>query len=85
MATLKSKSNSIELPDGDYIQSVAEELGVPFGCQAGVCGTCITTVSEGMENLAEPDDEEKAFGLAENERLICQCKIKQGSVTLDVP
>ncbi len=85
MATLKSKSNQEEVPDGDFIQSTAEALGVPFGCQAGVCGTCITTITEGIENLSPPNDNEEGFGLAENERLICQCKIMQGTVTLDIP
>lgn len=85
MATLKSHSSSITLPDNAELLDAAGDLGVPFGCQLGNCGTCLTTVLEGLDNLNEPHPAEKAFGVNAQERLICQCTILQGTVLLDVP
>ena len=84
MAILKSRSRQIELADGAELLDAADELGVPFGCQLGNCGTCLTTVLEGAENLNEPHIAEKAFGTGGHERLICQCTILHGTVILDV-
>ncbi len=74
----------VELPDGSPIQEVCEEAGVPFACTEGVCGTCVIEVKEGKENLSRPTQEEEDF-LGEgtcDERLACQCRIKQGNVTI---
>lgn len=72
----------IELEDHAPIAEACEEAGVPFACTEGVCGTCVIVIKEGKENLSEPTQEEKDFlgeGTTE-ERLACQCKIKQGTV-----
>ena len=44
----------------------------------------IKEVKEGMENLSLPTQEEKDFLGEETcgERLACQCKIRQGKVTI---
>ena len=71
-----------ELEDGAPIAEVCEEEGVPFACTEGVCGTCVIAVTEGMENLTEPTQEEDDFlgdDTAE-ERLACQCRIKGGCI-----
>lgn len=74
----------MELPDGAPIAESCEEAGVPFACTEGVCGTCVIEIKEGKENLSEPTQEEKDFlgdGTCD-ERLACQCKIKQGKVRI---
>ncbi|MEM3074634.1 MAG: 2Fe-2S iron-sulfur cluster-binding protein [Candidatus Pacearchaeota archaeon] len=56
----------------------AEELGVPFGCTDGRCGSCRVEIIEGMENLSERTKNEIDMGFDESDnfRLICQCTIK---------
>ncbi len=73
-----------ELPDDSSLAEACEEAGVPFACTEGVCGTCVIEVKEGMENLSLPTQEEKDFLGEETcgERLACQCKIRQGKVTI---
>ncbi|CDZ81781.1 Ferredoxin-1 [Candidatus Rubidus massiliensis] len=76
----------VELPDGSPIAEVCEEVGVPFACTEGVCGTCVIRITEGMENLSPPTQEEKDFlgeGTCE-ERLGCQCKITSGTVRASI-
>ena len=75
---------SIELPDNSPITEACEEAGVPFACTEGVCGTCVIEIKEGKENLTPPTQEEQDF-LGEgtcDERLACQCRIKQGNVRI---
>lgn len=64
------------------IRDKAEELGIPFGCKQGRCGTCRSVILEGMENLYEKNDREIEMGLEENERLCCQAKIKNGTIRI---
>ncbi len=86
MATLRfsHSDEEVELPEESAIAEKCEEAGVPFACTEGVCGTCVIEVKEGMENLSEPTQEEKDFLGEETcgERLACQCKIRQGKVTI---
>ncbi|MDN3504154.1 MAG: 2Fe-2S iron-sulfur cluster-binding protein [Rhabdochlamydiaceae bacterium] len=82
MATIKfNDEEAVQVPDGEDIKDFCEENGVPFGCEEGVCGTCIVEIEEGMENLTPFNEEEEDFlGEMETERLACQCKIKGGCV-----
>lgn len=82
MAILKTDSKEIEVPDGSPTMNAAEELGVPFGCRQGVCGTCKVEVVEGMENLEPKNDRELELNLDGNYRSMCQCKIKSGTVKI---
>lgn len=80
----KNTDEEIELEEDSPIAQVCEDAGVPFACTEGVCGTCVIEVLNGKENLSDPTQEEKDF-LGEGtcgERLACQCKIKQGNVTI---
>jgi ferredoxin len=70
----------MELAPGEPILSSCEELGVPFGCQAGNCGTCVIVIESGMENLEPKNEQEEDMGLRDNERLACQARIKDGLV-----
>lgn len=77
-------NEELDLPDGSLIAEACEEAGVPFACTEGVCGTCVIEVKEGQQNLSDPTQEEKDFlgdGTCD-ERLACQCKIKQGNVRI---
>ncbi len=80
MAKLVIDGQEAELPDGAAIMDSAETLGVPFGCQAGQCATCVIIVEEGMENLAPKNAAEEDMGLRDNERLACQATIRSGTV-----
>lgn len=86
MAKLKfdNTGDEVEIEDGEKIAEFCEEAGVPFACTEGVCGTCVIEVVDGHENLSEVTQEETDF-LGEDtcgERLACQCRIKQGNVTI---
>lgn len=84
MAKLVLGDDELELDDGAPIKEACEEAGVPFACTEGVCGTCVIEVKEGNENLTEMTQEELDFlGETDEERLACQCRIKQGTVKID--
>ena len=72
-----------EVADGSSIADSCEEAGIPFACTEGICGTCVIQVVEGMDNLSDfCEVEEDFFGDMLDERLACQCKIKQGLVKI---
>jgi ferredoxin len=74
-----------DVPDGAPLQPACEEAGVPFACTEGICGTCLIEVVEGMENLSPPNQAEFDFlGEPGRERLACQCKMKSGSVKIQI-
>lgn len=78
-----NEEETVELPEGAPIKETCEELGVPFACEEGVCGTCVIEVTEGMENLSSFTQEEEDFlGEMGCERLACQCRIKSGLVKI---
>lgn len=86
MATLVFEHNEeeVELPDGSSIAEACEEAGLPFACEEGVCGTCACIPVTGGENLT-PQTQAEADFLGEGniqERLACQCRIKQGRVVI---
>ena len=72
-----------DLDDESPIQESCEEVGVPFACTEGICGTCVIEVADGAEFLSEFTQEEKDFlGEPNHERLACQCKIRGGCVKI---
>ena len=85
MAKLKSvkTKKEVEVPDGNYIRRAAEELGVQFCCNIGICGSCAIDVVEGEENLTDLTQEEKDMDMNKKKRLACQCRIKKGKVVID--
>ena len=80
MPKITIDGQSKELNAGDAIQASCDELGVPFGCQAGSCGTCVIIIESGMENLGPKNELEEDMGLNDNERLACQACIGAGDV-----
>ncbi len=71
---------TVEVPAGSKIHKPCEELGVQFGCEDGICGTCVIDVQEGHENLSPLNDKEEDMALEEYQRLACQCKIMKGNM-----
>lgn len=77
----EGEEEAIEVEDNSSLIAPCRSLGVPFNCTEGVCKTCLIEVQEGMENLSEYTEEERQLlGDMQNERLACQCKVKQGKV-----
>lgn len=81
-----------DVDEGEKLVDAARRLGssIPFGCTNGVCGTCITKIVSGGENLgsldaARENNTLEMFGADDgNHRLACQCVVK-GNVVLDNP
>ena len=82
MAKIITDDGEKELEDNSKIRETCEELGVPFGCRAGVCGACKIDVIEGVENLIELTQEEIEMERDKNHRLACQTKIKSGTIKI---
>jgi ferredoxin len=74
---------SEELKNRENIRCACEKLGVPFGCEEGICGTCMIDVLEGENNLSELTEQEKDLMRDRKHRLACQCKIKNGKVKIE--
>ena len=83
MAKLINGSKEVEInKDEDHLES-CQKVDIPFSCEDGKCGTCLSEVLSGMENLTPITEKEKQFGLEENERLMCQCRLTGGEVEID--
>jgi ferredoxin len=84
MATLKFEGEEREVADGVSVIEACEDMGLPFGCQDGLCGTCASKVVTGAENLSPKNDKEDDFDLPEGHRLPCQCTITSGTVEFSI-
>ena len=82
MAKLIIDGAEYEIPNGGKLDATCERAGIPFSCNSGVCGTCQIEVLEGRENLGELNKEELDLGMDRNNRLSCQCVIKNGTVKI---
>lgn len=86
--TFKDDDLDVDVEDGANLRDVAMEEGasIPFGCEQGICGTCLSNIPEGAENLSEMEDQEKetvdAMGGEPGQRLLCQCQV-HGDVTIE--
>jgi ferredoxin len=74
----------VELDDNSPIKDTCENLGILLGCRQGICGTCLIEVEEGIESLEEKNQQEEDMALSPNQRLACQCKIKEGTIKIKV-
>lgn len=72
---VKNDGKTIEVADNSLLTELDGKCSILFACKAGACGSCKVKVLEGMKNLEEPSEEEKAglatFGTGDNERLLC--------------
>ncbi len=82
MAKLIFNRKEVLVPDREPIKEYARELGVPFGCEHGVCGTCQIDILSGAENLNALNEPEEDMGRDREHRLACQCKILKGNVEI---
>ncbi|GAA0309272.1 2Fe-2S iron-sulfur cluster-binding protein [Rhodovulum strictum] len=77
---------TVNVPAGTRIIEISEKIGsgITYGCREGECGTCITRIVEGQENLSEPSALElrvlKDNLAGHNDRLACQCQVLGGTV-----
>ncbi len=84
---VKNDDKWIEVEDGAQLDILDGQCSVLFACKDGVCGSCLVTVLEGLENLEEPNETEKAtlesLGAEQNQRLLCQAVIKGGEIKVE--
>ena len=85
----KNTDQSVDVGAGVELKDIVNSNGwpVPFGCEDGLCGTCIVKVNKGKENLSDVEEKEQitltAMGLLDGEhRLACQCRVN-GDVDLE--
>lgn len=88
--TFLSIGQTVSASVGEKLVDVCNRETSPilFGCQDGVCGTCLSTVKKGNEYLSEQNEQEKEtlelYAATEKQRLICQCAIvKDGDIEID--
>ncbi|MDP3742339.1 MAG: 2Fe-2S iron-sulfur cluster-binding protein [Candidatus Micrarchaeota archaeon] len=89
--TFKNDNLTVDVPAGKSLKDVCDENGssIPFGCRNGVCGTCLSAVNKGKDNISPADDNEKmtleGFGCQPPEkRLVCQCKMGSGNEDVEI-
>ena len=82
MAKLIIDNVEYDVADGERIDEVCQEAGVPYNCNSGVCGSCQIEILEGEENLNELQEEEQDLGLGRTRRLSCMCVINKGVVKI---
>ncbi|WP_095590453.1 2Fe-2S iron-sulfur cluster-binding protein [Actibacterium ureilyticum] len=86
--TFADVSLTVNVPAGTRIIEISEKIGagITYGCREGECGTCLTRIVSGAENLTEPSALEqrvlKENLAARNDRLACQCQVLGGEVTV---
>lgn len=79
---------SVNVPAGTRIIEISEKVGagIIYGCREGDCGTCLTRVESGADNLSEPSVLEskvlKETLAGRHERLACQCQVLRGEITV---
>jgi len=84
MAKVRTVNQEIEVKDGEPITDACEQMGVPFACKDGVCGTCRIDIVSGAENLTDLTEQEKTMGGCDRDhRLACQCRIHKGTITIN--
>ncbi|MEN2495192.1 MAG: hypothetical protein TECD_01110 [Hyphomicrobiaceae bacterium hypho_1] len=84
--TFSDVAISVNVPVGTRIIEISEKVGsgIIYGCREGDCGTCITRVEYGLENLSKPsalETEVLTTNLAgQDDRLACQTRINGGEI-----
>ncbi len=82
---LQRSGRTLTVPPGETILDILLDNGVDvaFSCSDGVCGTCETTVIEGIPDHRDSflSDEDKA---GNNKIMICCSRSKTPVLTLDL-
>ncbi len=87
---VKQENRTVPANEDETLEQVAdrENIGIPFGCKNGICGTCIIKIDRGMEHLSPKEPKERntleMFGAGEEHRLACQCHV-HGDVDINEP
>lgn len=84
MATIIRSDKAVNAPVDASLVEACEQLGISFGCQNGLCGTCIIDIIEGAEFLTLVTEDEELMGMDAHTRLACQCKIKQSDAVIKI-
>lgn len=77
----------VEVEIGANLRDAAEteSASISFGCDQGICGTCLVDLVEGGDNLSDSEEVEEetlqAMGAEEGQRLACQCRV-EGDITV---
>ncbi|MFA6474897.1 MAG: 2Fe-2S iron-sulfur cluster-binding protein [Patescibacteria group bacterium] len=88
--TFITDNKTVEAQAGELLREVCQHNGLtlPFGCENGLCGTCLISIKKGAENLTDKTDQEKdtleVLNAYPEQRLACQCHLKDGDVTFDL-
>jgi ferredoxin len=86
----KGAELKVELPSGGAIADACDkhDLPIPFSCRSASCGTCRIEVVEGMQLLADPEDEEldilDMFSAPKTHRLACCAQAKPAAGVIKV-
>ncbi|NIA01979.1 MAG: 2Fe-2S iron-sulfur cluster binding domain-containing protein [Nitrospirae bacterium] len=79
----KNTGEEAEVEEGAELKDVTKEKGWPiaYGCEDGMCGTCIIKTAPEGGGLSPMEEKEKntlsVMGMGDGEhRLACQCKVK---------
>ncbi len=79
----KNTGEEVEVEDGTELSDATKSKGWPiaYGCEDGMCGTCIIKTAPEGSGLSPMDEKEKntlsVMGMDDGEhRLACQCKVK---------
>lgn len=84
---VKNDGQTVEVPDGSQLEYLDGRSSVLFACKSATCGSCMVKVLEGEGNLEQPNELEaaglQAFSSDPTQRLMCQCKIKKGEITIE--
>lgn len=85
--TFTNDDLTVDVEDGANLKDIAESSGatIPFGCEQGICGTCLINVPD-QSNLSSIEENEQetldAMGSEPDQRLACQCQVK-GDVSIE--
>ncbi|MDD3862079.1 MAG: 2Fe-2S iron-sulfur cluster-binding protein [Candidatus Gracilibacteria bacterium] len=87
--TFKNTGMAVDVENGAELKTVTKDNQWPvaYGCEDGMCGTCMVKVVEGGANLSPMDEKEKgtleAMGMDTGTyRLCCQCRVN-GDCTIE--
>ncbi|MCW1930018.1 MAG: (2Fe-2S)-binding protein [Candidatus Kerfeldbacteria bacterium] len=85
MATIKFVDDdlTVNAAVGQNLRDIAQNEGstIPFGCELGVCGTCLSRVQAPEGAISSMEEQEKetleALGAEVDCRLVCQCRVEK--------
>lgn len=91
--TFLQEGKTVEAHIGERVVDICEreQAIIPFGCQNGICGTCLCSVKGDKKVLAPAEEREintlDVFGTTpDKHRLACQSVVaKEGHVEFDEP